>query len=240
MSKNVVNFSVGFFASVCAVFVPRMMSMLSNSEQVRHFDNDYIVVGLVFALIIGVITVIFEQSKNNKTAAETFMTALGIPALLAGTLNTGMAGNELHKSATTTNKLIESMQQQSGIQEEAAEIIFLQADPANGSSHFDFQLIPSAHAEEETGPDSGDGLNLGIRVEQKPYVVVLETTGDRAEAFNKVAELRKVAPLATVVQSDKSYLVIDNPQKREKSDALLAAIQLRKSAHLNPRLLQVK
>lgn len=239
MAKHFVNFLIGFFASICAVFVPRMMSMLNNSEQVRHFDTGYIVVGLLFALVIGVITVIFEQTKS-KTAAETFMTALGIPALLAGTINTGMAGDALDKSATTNNKLIESIQRQNSIPEDAAEIHFLQADPGNSSSHFDFHLIPSAHAEEVTAPDNGGELNLGIRIEQKPYVVVLEKTDDRAKAFSKASELRKVAPQATVVQSGQEYLVIDSPQKREKSEALFAAIQLKEKARLNPRLLQVK
>lgn len=239
MSKHIVNFTIGFFASLCAIFIPRMLTMLSGNGNIGYFHIDYIAVGIAFAFTIGGITVIFEQTKT-KTAAETFMTALGIPALLAGALSTGTTSTQLQDTIAANHQLTETIQKQNSIAEETAGIAPLETALDSDHSRFDFSLIPSAYAQEDADAENEEGLSLGVQVEQKPYVVVLEKTNSKTDALDKAEKLRKIVPHATVVQSNQAYLVIDSVKRRNKADALLKAVDLKNNSRLNPYLLQVQ
>lgn len=242
MTRHIANFTIGFFAGLCAVFVPRMLAMLNgSSSDLQLFHVNYIVVGILFSIIIGGVTALLEQAKN-RTAPERFMTALGIPALLAGALNTGTANVDLHRSEADKQKLIAALQEQSGIKinDEAAEIKPLQAVRNDTHSQLDFSIIPSAHAKDDTRPSGDEGSGLGIQVEQKPYVVVLGRSKTEAEALKKAEKLRKTVPGATAVQSGQEFLVIDGTEKRTRSDAMLRALELQSETKLKPSLLQVK
>ena len=238
--SNLKIFAIGCFASLCAVFVPRMLAMLhGDNANMQLFHINYIIVGLIFSFIIGGVTVIFAQADTKK-APEIFMTSLGIPALLAGALNTGTASNELRYSSSVNKSLMEAIQKQSGITEDAAGIKLLRTEPS-ARSQFEFPLIANAHAQDrKNASNSHVGFNLGIQVEQKPYVVVLEKSSNKADALQKAEALRKVAPRATVAQSNQDFLIIDNPEQRNKSDALLQAVDLKNKTNLKPYLLQVK
>ena len=115
MAKYVSTFLIGLFASICAVFVPRMVAMLNGGHgDLQYFNRDFVLVGIAFALVIGGVTVIFFQGKQ-KSAGEIFMAALGIPALLAGALNSGTTGNNFSDLQSVNQKLNESLAQKSGI-----------------------------------------------------------------------------------------------------------------------------
>jgi hypothetical protein len=241
MNKHILDFLIGCFAALCAVFVPRMVAMLNgNTADLQFFHSSYVVLGAAFSFVIGVITAIFEQYKH-KSAAETFITALGIPALLAGALNTGTATSSLQSLATDNRKLTNALQQRSGIpvEEGTTAIVPLQFVP-DKSSQSDIQIIPSAMAQTMVSQPGNDALNFGIRVEQKAYVVVLDKTGSREEALGKAAELRKIIPSATVVQSNQDFLVVDSAKPSNKSDALLKALDLQDKTGRRTYLLQVK
>lgn len=246
MPNNISTFLIGFFASICAVFVPRMVTMLNSSNGgLQYFHRDYVLVGLAFALLIGVITVIFEQGKNKK-ASETFMTALGIPALLAGALNSGVAGNDVTELQTANQKLNEALAQKSGIsiEEKTSTIVPLEAAPANprppvSQSSFSFITVAQAR-EDEYAPAKSTSLNLSTQADQPRYLIVLEKFKTKAEAIQRAEGLRKALPRAAAVQSDRNFLVIDSEEPLKKSDALLKAIELQNKTGLKPYLLQVK
>lgn len=242
MLKGIRDFAIGCFASLCAVFVPRMITMLGDSNgNMQVFNMKYIILGISFAAIIGVITAIFEYSKI-KHPAETFMTALGIPAILAGALNTGTTGSELHLLDAKNQQLINTIAQKKGIhvEDEPAAIQLLSATPANNLSR-GFSIIPSAYAQDELPEKEQDeDLRLGIRLEQKPYVIVLEKTNDKAKADQQLETLRKIIPQAALIKSGESYMVIEDIKPRDKSDAMLKAIELQDKNHLEPSLLQIK
>jgi len=243
MFKKLQTFFVGFFAGICAVFVPRMVAMLNGGHaDVQYWNFEYVMVGSAFSLIIGGVTVIFVQSEQ-KTAAEIFMTALGIPALLAGALNSGSTGNNLGELQAVNQRLNESLAQKSNIpiEKDVTNIVPLEATPpySHGpTSQSGFSLISVAHAGAE--PPTHEGLKLGIRVEQTPYLVVLKKFHTKEEALKEVVELRKVFPHATAVQSNQSFFVIESNKPLSKSDALLKAINLQSRTGLNPSLLQAK
>ena len=246
MTRNISTFLIGLFASICAVFVPRMVAMLNgNHGDLQYFHSDYVLVGLGFAVVIGVITVIFEQGKSKK-APDIFMTALGIPALLAGALNTGTAGNDLSALQAANRKLNESLSQKSGIsiEEKAGTIVPLEVIPANthsSNSQTGFSLITDAKAEENKNyTENNPGFQLGIRAEQTHYMIVLGKFNNKNAAIQKAGELRAIIPKATAVQSDQDFLVIDGGEPLSKSDALLKAIELQNKTGVKPYLMQAK
>jgi hypothetical protein len=246
MLKYISTFVIGFFASLCAVFVPRMVAMLNGSSTaLQYFHRDYILVGFAFALVIGGITVIFEKGRQ-KSAAEIFMAALGIPALLAGALNSGTTGNNMSSLQSVNQKLSENLAQKSGIavEEKASNIIPLETIPNNGQSPTSkpgFSFISDARARENWDDSKINvSLNLGIQVEQTPYLIVLGTFNSKTEALQKAVELRKLFPKATAVQSGQNFLVIDGQEPLSKSDALLKAIEVQNKSGLKPYLLQAK
>lgn len=239
MAKNMANFAIGFFASICAIFVPRMIAMLNDGQgSLQMFHTDYIVIGCVFAVIIGGITAIFEQQKQ-KAASETFMTALGIPALLAGALTSGSTGTELQQLESRNQQLSRALEVRSGIavEETPATLVPLQPTESEAHSRVDFSLISSAHAGEG---DEGSNLNFGIQIQQKPYVVVVNRSRDKTEALQYAHELKKTLPRVAVMQSADSYLVVDNPEPMDKSKAMLRAIELKDRHQMKPSLLQVQ
>lgn len=174
------------------------------------------------------------------------MTALGIPALLAGALNSGAAGNNLNELQANNKKLVNVLKQQSNItiEDEATNITPLEATPAATQSPIsksNFSLISDAQAQaSDVAPATNEGLQLGIQVEQTPYLIVLEKFKNKEEAIKKAVELRKIFPKATAVQSNKNFLVIDGEKPLSKSDALLKAIDLQGKTDLKPSLLKAK
>jgi hypothetical protein len=246
MPKNISTFLIGFFASICAVFVPRMVAMLNAGHgELHYFKQDYVLIGIAFAAVIGGITVIFEQGKNKK-ASETFMTALGIPALLASALNTGTAGNEVGTLQSDNQKLKASLAQRNNIsiEKKASTIVPLEETPASKNSpttQSGFSLINTAQAAEGGNTSQKfTGLQLGIQNEQTQYLIVLKKLNNRESAIQEAEELRKIIPKATAVQSDQNFLVIDGGVPLNESDALLKAIEFKNKTGLKPYLLQAK
>lgn len=242
MLRHVINFFIGFFAGICAVFVPRMISILSNAEGgLQFFKTDYLVLGAVFSVIIGGVTVIFGQARQ-KTAAETFMTALGIPALLSGALNTGTMSNDVKVLQMQKQQLEQKAAQTNGIQidEGGASITPLTQVTGHKDAPFDFSIIPSAWAEGNEPSHSGNDINFSVLAAEKKYVIVLDKTTDKNKAARKAKELRKLVPQASVVQSGKEFMVVDSPKPQSKTNALLRAIDLKNKYHQTPSLLQVK
>lgn len=242
MNKHIANFLIGFFACQCAVFVPRMLAMLnSGSGDTAFFSASYITVGMVFSLVIGGITVIFEAARK-KTAAETFMTALGIPALLAGALNTGTADADLHHSEAEKQQLVEALREQfdTKVDEAAVGIKDLHDTGGNAHSQLDLSPLASAYAQTNKMTPESRKYDLGLRVEQKPYVVVLGKEKDKAAALKRAEELRKTIPEATAVQAGPDFLVVDGTASRSKAAAMLRAVELQKKTGLKPYLLQIK
>jgi len=174
------------------------------------------------------------------------MTALGIPALLAGALTSGTTGSSLSDLQSVNQKLSDSLAQKSGISidEKPTNITRLETTPANTqspASGLGIPLITDVQAQvDRAAPEINEGLRLGISMKQTPYLTILREFNNKTEAMQAAAELRKIIPSARAVKSNTSYLVIDGGKPRTKSEALLRAINLQKTTSLKPYLLQAK
>jgi hypothetical protein len=99
------KFLIGTFAGVCAAFFPRVVAFLAlesgQDDKLRFlFPISYILVGLLFALVIGGVIAILEH-KVSRHLGQTFLTALGIPALLSGALNSSTASKGAEEARST-------------------------------------------------------------------------------------------------------------------------------------------
>ncbi len=245
--KNpVMKFAVGTFAALCAAFIPRLGAMLSSAETARitFFTQDYFIVALTFALFIGVVMVILEYNVF-RAPKDTFITALGVPALVAGALN---AATNVHDISTLHDKnqqLADALADQAGIARSEAPSGFksLEASPASPGGGASLRSIPwviSAHAAEIAKTvDKSSGSNLGIQFQQRQYVIVLDEAKTKEKALERARQLRQTIPQAQAVQTDKGFLVIEGKSPRNESSAVLEAVRLKNQNKLDTKLLQV-
>jgi len=110
------KFLIGFIASVCAVFLPKLLVYLKNDDGTLQAPSiGYIIAGFMFAAMVGFVILLFEWGKRSKPA-EVFMTALGIPALVSGTLGTvGTADNLKQGQDIVVNSLQQRLNDTSGV-----------------------------------------------------------------------------------------------------------------------------
>jgi len=243
MTKHILTFMIGLFATLCAVFVPRMLAALNgNHGETNYFGHDYVLIGIAFAVVIGFITVIFEQGKIRK-ASETFMTALGMPALLAGALNTGVVGGDVSDLQAQNQRLSDSLKQQSGIviEKYSSDFAPLEIEPLSLISPPSFSLISVAQAADNASVSKkSEAFSLGIQAKQRHYRIVLKKFNNKDDAIKNAKELRRVIPSAVAVKAGKSFLVIEGGEPLNESDALLKAIEFQKKTGLKPSLIPVK
>ena len=90
ISRPIYKFLIGFIAGFCAALFPRLTALLLVSdvqESLNILSTGYILVSALFATLIGAIIMIMEWNVA-KEPRTTFMAALGIPALITGSINT--------------------------------------------------------------------------------------------------------------------------------------------------------
>jgi hypothetical protein len=229
LGSCVFKFLIGFFASVCAVFLPKIVVYLKNEggETLKILSTEYVVAGLVFAALIGCVILLFEWSKRSKPA-EVFMTALGIPALVSGTLGTVGTADNLKLQAELQRQIVADVAR-------AARVpildtpITLPAGAAEPQGRV-FELIPSAMAT-PTGENivlaQGQQAQYGVQAVRREFLVVLAQTPNRAEADAKARALKGQFPDVAVVPSGQQFYVTTTSRPLSEAQALSAAVQLR-------------
>ena len=250
-------FFKGLFAGFVSVFLPRMMLSLSVHSQsasgnyVELFHPDFLWLGAGFAVVIGIISLIFEASEK-RSPKEAFMAALGIPALLSGVLNTTSATNKLQKAEQDKSIVIKALSDQTGIVELSVGAFTVLGNPAvSTKSELDrvernarLSLFPTAYAEStDKVPQNDQQFDPGIRVDRPNYLVLLKRAANREDAIKSAKAIQSVVPTAQAIQTVQGYFVIDSASPRSKSNALFDAIQLKSKLKsdktLDPSLLQV-
>lgn len=246
------NFIVATVAGLASVFLPRMMLLLSVDTEpapqryIRVFAADFVWLGLVFALAIGVICAILEFGGGQEPRAI-FMTALGIPALLSGVLNTTSATNQLQKVEQEKVAILRAVGEQTGIPQGRARSFEPLGSAGSGggrpSSALDlpvFAFVAPAFAQSPTriAPPPAR-FDPGIQIQRPGYVLTLGRANSHEEAVRLATKLQKDVPTAQAVKTDQGFLVVDSLSPRPAADALLDAMKLKSKRALNPSLLQV-
>jgi hypothetical protein len=228
------KFAVSTFAALCAVFFPQLVLYLKHSQQLIFPDWRYVLAGGAFALVIGVIMVIFEHGIR-RTLAQTFMAALGVPAILSGTLGTiGVADNALQA-------------QQSEFQRAAAAVgisidppIELNAAP-QPQKGVRLELIGSAYAADTALAQAAQAqAGYAAQFVIPRYLVVLDRAPTESAATIKMQALRPHVQNAAVVQAGNEFLVVAGTTPLSQADALNRATGIKRQGIANPTLAPVR
>jgi hypothetical protein len=246
------HFAIGAIAGFVSVFMPRMMLLLSVDTEpaperyITLFNQDFLWLGVAFSILIGVVCAILEFGAAQEPRVV-FMTALGLPALISGVLNTTSATNKLERSEQERVSVLRNIGSQEGIPQQRPatwEPLSSTGDapderpPARSGSWFLF-ASPAFAQSPGRGPQPAGGFDPGIQVQRPGYVVTLKRAGSEAEALRQATELQKEFPAARAVKTDQGFFVVDGLTARSESEALLTAIKLKSRKDLAPSLLQV-
>ncbi|MBI4715154.1 MAG: hypothetical protein HY760_04340, partial [Nitrospirae bacterium] len=216
ITHPLLKFLIGFMAALCAALFPRLMTALSSATEIDQyvwFGGAYLTLSLVFATIVGLIVVILEYGIP-KEPRLTFLTALGIPALLAGALNTNFSAKDAQKAEDKKGELEAMVQEFAQIPVlEPASITALDQDPPvakTPSGSFIPLSGPSAAYASNGEPVSAQAAGFDPTIQRKEprYVVVLRKTFTAQEARDAAGALERLVPKLEVVRSGQFYLVI--------------------------------
>src|SRR5262245_20380891 len=206
----VAKFLIGFVAAMCAITFPRLLALLAQSEDlpVVFFPTPYLVMAVSLALLIGFVIVIFEY-KVRTQPRDTFMTALGIPVLIAGALSTASSLGNVSNIKNDNERLKQEVRQESGIGKvgsfSSIKPLELNATPPPAAPAKKISLpLPfgEAYAQANTPTPAvrvDNEVRFGIQVQQPRYIVVLKQVQSQDEAVREAQALRQQVPSAQAV-----------------------------------------
>lgn len=244
VEKPVYKFIIGFVGGFFAAAFPRLMAALTmqDGSELVLLSAGYLSIAVLFGVMIGSVVMIMEWGVPKEPGA-TFMTALGLPALLAGALNTTNGAHMLETKSQENMKLAEVVRRVSDIPEVSIGSFtpLSDASGAGKSSHpVSFNIINVAHAEAEAieVADNTFDLNPTIKFQQKQYYIILVEVASEAEAKQRAIDIRSNVATAQAIKAGDKYYVIDSKAK-PKSEAVLEIIELKKSG-FKPGILEKK
>lgn len=246
VTAPILKFAIGFVATLCATIAPRLLAALGtrDSANVTFITLQWTEFALILALLVGLVISIFEW-RVPRAPRDTFMTTLGIPAILAGALSANSNAGELQNAIGKANELADTLSKESGITIEPKV-----GSPETGrqGALTDFLMPPVYAASAEATIESAEAQgSLAIRVRQPRYLIVLDRAATRQDADAKASQLSqrlaegaRSQPLSVLVQPrGGEFLVVVAGGARVKADAMLEAVRVKNTYHLSPTLVEV-
>ncbi len=237
------KFGIGLFAGLCASLFPRLVAELTTpdiGETLVLFSTNYILLSLVFSIFIGVVITIFEW-ETTRSPKDIFMSALAVPAILSGALNTTATVSNIKQLNEENNNYQQTIQSLTEIPTlppaTLTPVTWIEEDIMQNSFP-DFSLISEAHAATaQVQPVMN--YNFGVVKPQPKYMIVLDQASTKQEAEQKAAVLRQKTPVSIFKSSNNSYIITSGGQKT-KGAALNEAVRLKTQKGLQPSLQQVQ
>lgn len=248
-ARPLVKLAVGMLAGASAVLLPRVLALSAQSAgtQLVFFPAPYFYLAAGIGAFVGLLMLVFEYEMPAKPR-DTFMAALGIPAVISGALGTASGADSVVRVEREASQLRQAVGRDQGIVK-GGEFRNLQpldapvtAAPAK-SGALGFPLVSSAYAGEALAQAGDDApVRFGIRVEQPKYVVVLQRAANAEEARQAERELRRQLPAARAMRADGGYFVLLDASPTGETEALLAAARAKSVTHgaVKPVLVEVK
>jgi hypothetical protein len=240
------KFAIGLLAGIAAVLLPRLLALLSKSDdaQIVFFPLSYFMLAAGVGVFLGLVMLVIEYQVAAKPK-ETFMAALGIPAVLSGALGTASTAESVSDLARESERLRQAVRVEQGIVKDGVFNVFepvggpAQTRPAGESSWLLLPFIGTAHA--EGNAVASEPVRFGVRMEQARYTVVLKHVATEREAIEEAQKLKAQIPSARAARSDKGYFVVLGNAPAAETDALLAAARAKKAVEeLRPVLVEVR
>ena len=241
------TFLIGVFAGVCAVFVPRLGGLLviQDMERITVFPAPFILLGMAYATIVGAIAAILYYEKAG-TPGERFMTALGLPALLAGALSTTAHTNQVQKLQANTARLGDAVIAAENIKrnDEPIDLQPLSAPKPGVSGLRPEMLLGIGTAMAQTtappprAPSSTNWTGLQLGAKEPDYAVLVYRAATAEQAEKKAAELSHKLPGVKAVKAGSGFAVMSSV--KPESSAILEASSLKRELGLPTELVRVK
>jgi hypothetical protein len=233
------RFGVGAFAGLCAAFVPRLAFIVgpgtsTTALTMDAFDGRYVLAAFAFSVLIGGVAMILEW-ESDRSPRDTFMAALGIPAILTGMFNTASASRDAVMFGERLKVINDSRAEEEHIPVvEGADAI----TPSSGWLR-DWTLIPPVFAEERE-PTQKAQAKVGVVYREPRYWVVLDVGSTREDATRRATQLARRFGALTVQRVDDSYFVCPPGGALTYSEAVSKAISLKRESQgtLTPKLVR--
>ena len=249
-ARRVGQFTVGTFAGICAAFVPRLTLMIgptshSTAVSVEAFPTRYVLAALAFSMLIGGVAVILEWD-GGRSPRDTFMAALGVPALLTGVFSTTNLSSEAIRHAEKVKSISDERVLEEQIPVEEAPQVPLA--PAVGRWPSGWSVTPTVFAHELPGtlplsPEPRQQISgLGVRYREPLYWVVLEVAEAEDRATIRAGELGSQYGALRVYRVGESYFVCPLGGSFPYSEAVSKAVELKRRSEgtLIPKLVRVE
>ena len=245
------KFAIGMLAGVAAVLLPRLLALLSKSDDADlvFFPTSYFALAAGVGVFLGLVMLVLEYQVAAKPK-ETFMAALGLPAVLSGALGTASTAESVADASRDADRLRQAVRIEQGIVKDGAFTSIqplggpAPAKPAGKSSSLDIPFIARAHASDQRPAlaDAGDPVRFGVRIKQPQYVVVLKQTASEQQALDDARRMQAQLPAARAVRADRGFFVVLGNAPASETDALLAAARAKKMLNdqLQPVLVEVR
>lgn len=245
VTAPVLKFVIGFTASICAVLFPRLIAMLTttDSAKITFFSGEYLLVALILSALVGVVVMILEW-RVPRAPRDTFMTTLGLPAILAGALSANQNTATLQDAMKAQDALAAALASKSGISIESTPA---SAEPGKQGQLIDLLVTPVYAQASRPTMMAAQSRPLAIVIDQAKCLIVLDRAPTQQAAQAKAAQLNQqlqrtapTHPMTVEVQKQgNEYLVVAPGGARTKSDAVLEAVRIKDTYHVTPTLLEV-
>jgi len=243
-----VKFGIGFIAGLCAALFPRLFAELatgteSENQVLELLSFSYISLSFAFAALIGTVITIFEW-EGSSSPKDIFMSALAIPAVLSGTLNTTISAQDFGQAEIDKKAYEFALEKGYQIPTLSPSILVPLDEVVRSKAEeyqISFSLMNTAHA--DTIDDVGSQISnygIGIRKMPKSYVVVIDKASSREEAETKVASLRGIIQTKQFRNNRDQIFITTNSSPQNKTNALIEAVRIKNEKGLAPSLMEVK
>jgi hypothetical protein len=254
---QIARLGIGIFAGICAALFPRLIAALASSGSANAagklviFSSDFLILAGAFSLIIGVATLLMEFRSPTFDPRQLLVSALGVPALLAGSFNMSSGVGEAQYFADKAAEVSRSALETNGLSILPPDQLPFSLDklrPPAGSiqgwlmperSRDGGILIASALAQETGTDDAGltdwSDFAPGALFQGQKYIIILQAYPTVDDATGAAKMLQVVSPGAYAVEGTSQAYVLDSSIPQSLPDATLRALDLNEALKkLNP------
>lgn len=249
VSSPTAKFFIGFIAGCAVIIVPRLASMLVSGglkAESIYFPTNYIIAIIVFASLLGFLVMIMEY-KMPRLPKETLFAALAIPGLLAGSLNTALETTNTNQIYKQNQMLSREVIEDNDIpieelkEHEVIRLDLTQTKLINFENYsFNFSLINSAYAEEQTLEKQKNTYGLSVQRGQPRYVVSIGSFDDKADTIAYVTTYQGDKSNLALIKTSKGFELLADHRALGESEATLEAIKLKRDYQINVKLLKLE
>lgn len=241
-------FLIGLSAGFIATSLPRLAPYLtqdSNTVSIELFTIKYLIVALLFSLIIG-ISMIWLYKGTKEHTKVLFLSALALPSILSGTLNTtnlsSISTQKIAELDSQTKMLQNKLETQNSIESIELDLNEIQFTPLSYLPNI--IGISTVYAEENSllkKKESGSQItNIKAYTLDKKFVLMFGVSTTKAKARAKITKLKNLnlTNISPYTINNKIYLLQN--KRLTKTNALLEAIKIKKKYNMPVRIVNLK